>query len=485
MSQRALLSSRVPSDTERGILAYMTGPKRMDGYVRVSRRMGRAGPAYISPKIQKEAIERWAQYRDVEIIKWHEDEDHSGGTQNRPGIREAIRRIEAGDTEGIACWRLNRFARNVSAAIEDVKRIEAAGGYLAFVEEDIDPTGPFGSFLLTVLLAVSTLERDNISSGWQSAKTRAVERGVKVGRAPMGYEKNEDGVLVLSEEADLMREVFRLAGRGSLQPVLSLLKKNRPDRAWTMSTIRRLLASRTYLGEVSYGDLLNANAHEPLVTRSEWEAAQQPSEQRRKPDAFFPLSGIAVCAGCGFPMVGSRSNEVRVYRCKYQYSRPYGTRHDCEAPAVISAERLESYTRKVLKRVWMTDGWRVSDTPPEGADEAQAALEDAEAELFAFAEDRTMRKALGDAKYHELLGERTDAVEEAQKAFREQAKESARETRVLPSELLETTDPEELRELLTAAFSKIEVTKGRGKVSDRVKLLLYGSDVPVSAPEDA
>jgi hypothetical protein len=34
------------------------GPKVMDGYVRVSRRMGRKGPGYISPKVQREAIER-------------------------------------------------------------------------------------------------------------------------------------------------------------------------------------------------------------------------------------------------------------------------------------------------------------------------------------------------------------------------------------------------------------------------------------------
>jgi DNA invertase Pin-like site-specific DNA recombinase len=36
--------------------------------------------------------------------------DESGGTQDRPGLREAIRWIENGETEGIACWQLNRFA---------------------------------------------------------------------------------------------------------------------------------------------------------------------------------------------------------------------------------------------------------------------------------------------------------------------------------------------------------------------------------------
>jgi hypothetical protein len=46
----------------------------MDGYVRVSRRMGRGGPGYISPNVQREAIQRWADYRDVEIVAWHVDQ---------------------------------------------------------------------------------------------------------------------------------------------------------------------------------------------------------------------------------------------------------------------------------------------------------------------------------------------------------------------------------------------------------------------------
>jgi site-specific DNA recombinase len=92
-------------------------PKTMDGYVRVSRRMGREGPGYISKDVQREAIERWADYRGITIATWHVDEDESGGTQDRPGIVAALKRVEAGESDGIACWRLNRFARNVSEAL--------------------------------------------------------------------------------------------------------------------------------------------------------------------------------------------------------------------------------------------------------------------------------------------------------------------------------------------------------------------------------
>jgi hypothetical protein len=43
----------------------MSIPKRMDGYVRVSRVAGREGPGYISPSVQREQIEGWAKLREV------------------------------------------------------------------------------------------------------------------------------------------------------------------------------------------------------------------------------------------------------------------------------------------------------------------------------------------------------------------------------------------------------------------------------------
>jgi DNA invertase Pin-like site-specific DNA recombinase len=87
----------------------------MDGYIRVSRRMGREGPGYISPDVQREAIERWAAYRDVEVGEWHVDEDWSGGTQERPGLERAIDRAVTGETGGIVSWKIDRFSRYTRA----------------------------------------------------------------------------------------------------------------------------------------------------------------------------------------------------------------------------------------------------------------------------------------------------------------------------------------------------------------------------------
>jgi resolvase-like protein len=56
---------------------------RLNGYVRVSRVGGRQGEGYISPAVQREAIEPYAQELGGQIVAWHQDEDYSGGNVER------------------------------------------------------------------------------------------------------------------------------------------------------------------------------------------------------------------------------------------------------------------------------------------------------------------------------------------------------------------------------------------------------------------
>jgi len=468
----------------------------MDGYVRVSKRMGRAGPGYISPKVQREAIERWAEYRGIEIVKWHEDEDHSGGTQQRPGIREAVRRIEAGETEGVACWRLNRFARNVSEAIKDVERIEAADAHLALVQEDIDTTGAFGKMILTILLAVATLERDNIAEGWKTAKERAVKRGVRIAPPIIGYERGPGGVLEPHpEDGPLMKRVYRVVAAEGVPAGVEMLRTAHPERTWTTAVLRRILGSRTYLGEIVHGEFVNPTAHKALVNRGEWEAAQVPAKSKKRKSHEYPLSGVLLCANCKRPMVGSATSKyrvidgertkdgsVRVYRCKYDRQGHQGET-ECDAPAVVTAERAEDYVRFAWERMLAGIGVTIQAEPATDTAAAQEALDDAEAELYAFASDMTMRRALG-GKYHEMQEARIRAVEEAKHVLAEQTRDQLQREQITPREV--TENPAKLGEAAHRAFRSIEVLRGRNlPIGEKLILNPYGMEDRLSLrPED-
>jgi site-specific DNA recombinase len=475
-------------------------PKRMDGYVRVSRRLGREGPGYISPDIQREAIQRWAEYRGVEIAAWHFDEDESGGTQARPGLREAMARVEAGDTEGIACWRLNRFARNVAGAIDDVKRVQAANGVLAFVEEDVDPTGPFGEFVLTILLAVATLERENLVQGWKTAKSRAIERGVKIGPTPYGYRRRDDGVLAPDDHdddhpdgntAEVVRETFRRAAQEGFESALLYVVEHGDGHRWTTTTLRRLLRSRAYLGEAHYGDLTKVDAHEPLVSPSIWAAAQPKPEAPRLPRRTFPLSGLARCATCGSPLVGTRAGKgQRAYRCSAaaRDRRLLAPGMEaCAAPANATAVLLEDLVRLTLSERLRDRTYVGGDDPAGAIDEASEALSESKRDLDDLLDDVKLRRIIGADRFRQMAEAAVLDLEEKQTAYEDAARQAERRQLVPAVDLLESAELEELGELFRGALEAVVVEKGRVPLVKRVRIVPRGApdEVWTPASEDA
>jgi DNA invertase Pin-like site-specific DNA recombinase len=449
-------------------------PSRMDGYIRVSRVGGRAGDSFISPAVQREQIAGWAKLRGVAIDAWHEDLDQSGGKINRPGLTAMLDRLEAGDTEGVVVAKLDRLSRLGAAdALMLVKRITDAGGSIAAIDLGLDPTTPTGEMMLTMMLGMAHMERRRLSESWDEAKTRAMERGAKIGPTPYGYQRDEGALVLHPTEAPILAEAFRLAAADGIEAARAHMLRAAPQRASSNYTTRRLLASRAYIGESIYGGRVVRDAHPPLVDRATWEAAQHEPTMRQRPDAKFPLSGIAVCGTCGSRMIGHRSPDrkrpsgVRAYRCS--------ARAGCVGPASTRAAKLEDMVREAIREAWGRPGWSHGGTDVDTS-AAEAALQSAEHELEQFAADLTARELLGQARYHDALQARVSAVDAAQATYRREASKQAHGSRVLPVELLDTEDPAELRELFAAGLSAVVVERGRGPIVDRVQVITQGDD---------
>lgn len=451
----------------------------MDGYIRVSRVAGRSGESYISPSVQREAIERWASYKNIPIAAWHQDEDWSGGTHNRPGLERAIARCLGGESDGIVSMNIDRFSRTTELGLRDLRRLEEAGARLVFVREDIDTGTVYGRMIYTILLAVAEAFLANIKASWQIAKERAVARGAYISRTPWGYARNPDGTLTPHpERARHVQQAFRLAASDSLQAAQRYLAANAPERNWNSTKVRRLLSQRSYLGETRNGDMVQTGTHEPLVSRAIWEAAQS-TPAHREPRADYPLSGRIHCAECGAPMVGGRAGAGQfTYRC----SGSYGPGRTCQKGPVITARIIEEYLREVIRGPLGGLHATISEPDADRLVLLERALADAESELDAFASDLTMRKALGD-RYHAHLQERVRAVDRARSSYRAAARDmQASQVFALADA---ETDPQLFPLLLGRIFDSIHVRRGRGKVGDRVVLVPADGDRPagIAAPK--
>ena len=120
------------------------------------------------------------------------------------------------------------------------------------------------------------------TENWSTAVSEAVGRGVHISaRTPFGYRRDE-GSRLLAEEpaASAVRELFRRRATGASWAELARFLDEQGTRPptgnphWSKQGVTGVVANPVYLGQARSGKVVNDDAHEPLVTRAEFDAAQ-------------------------------------------------------------------------------------------------------------------------------------------------------------------------------------------------------------------
>jgi site-specific DNA recombinase len=357
------------------------------GYSRVSRVAGREH--LISPELQQARIRSFAEVRGWAVEMLPPELDVSGGKVSRPILDAAIVRIAAGEVEGIIVAQIDRLSRmRMASALEVIERIEQAGGQVVAVAENVDPTTPEGRMARNMFLSLAAMQRERHADTLADAKRRAVRLGIwPMSRVPFGYRKGPDRKLV-PDNPEVVVEMFRRrAAGGSWREVAAVAGVG-------VSGASKIVHNRVYLGEIRVGEWVNPTAHEPMVDRQLWEAAQM---KYPAPvyvgDNEWLLKGLVRCGCCQRSMPASEGR----YRCLGRGGcqvRPRVSWRGCDAFAV---DALMEYAGSVAGQA------KQAEAPGLGL-----AVEVAEAELVAF---QQAVSAAGDVDmFADGLRQRAEAV---------------------------------------------------------------------------
>jgi DNA invertase Pin-like site-specific DNA recombinase len=474
------------------------GSRTADGYIRVSRRGGREGESFISPEVQRQKIAKWAELHDVEIVQWWEEIDESGAKLERPMFQEALERCERGETGGIVVARLDRFARSAIDALESIKRLNGAGARLVSVEDNFDGSTPMGRFAIGILSLLAELELERIRENWEAAKREAIRRGVHIASTtPTGYKRNESGRLVPDEPAaSIIAEAFRKRALGtSWTGLAELLEASKVfpasgNKHWSKSAVRKLIQNPVYLGQARSGEIVNDHAHEPIVTRAEFDAAQSSRTLLTPRDGSLAaqalLGGLIRCAGCGHTLkiaghlTPSTRGRYPFYYCTGRYASG-----PCPARASIRAEAADHYVEQEILAALQTEGGLVAEARAanEQLDQASRAVTDAEHELDLFVLDPKLLSLLGEQKFREGVEVRQRALDNAHTDLAHARSQATLITDLPAGDLVETwptLTTEEKRRLLHGLLDRVVLARspGRGKnatpVQDRTQIVLRG-----------
>jgi DNA invertase Pin-like site-specific DNA recombinase len=454
-----------------------------DIYIRVSRTNGRDGDSYQSPTEQERACRELAARRGWEVARVVVEEDVSGGKRVRDrALEELVRRVEDGPSSGILAFNVKRFARSVAEGAAAINRIKAADG--EFCDSYGNSTRE-NSLAINIYLAIGEDELEKLTEQWSRSSSNARALGKFVGPVPFGYVRHDGRLFEHETEAPIVREVFRRVARGTLADGVDYLAAAAPTRTrrrkgrvesyavvWNTDNVRKLVRSRTYLGEHGRGGDAGYRRHEPLTTEALFQAASTkltPTERRRNGD--YLLSGLVFCAQCGEPLTGQfqsfkhRPETYRRYRCSAK---------SCGGGSSVNADKLDVYVRAELRELF-ADETRRGALLPEGVDDARLEWERAK--------ERKRRFALAvdplDDDFADGAAMHAERVREAGAEYRRLVGLAQTTVDVPKAERLDD-DGELVRALRMAAAGGLTLAlrRGRGALDDRVVWRRGGEVVP-------
>ncbi|MEM6635992.1 MAG: recombinase family protein [Pseudomonadota bacterium] len=225
----------------------------------------------------------------------YDDGGVSGGTMDRPALRQLLEEVARGGIEIIVVYKIDRLTRSLPDFARMVEIFDRHGVSFVSVTQAFNTTSSMGRLTLNVLLSFAQFEREVTGERIRDKIAASKARGMWMGgRVPLGYDPPTDGSRRLSvnaEEAAQVRRIFaaylELGSVHKLERWLArrgIHSKARADKDGRVAAggqrLRRgalahLLRNPVYIGLIRHGETRHEGLHAAIVGRDLFEAVQQ------------------------------------------------------------------------------------------------------------------------------------------------------------------------------------------------------------------
>lgn len=345
---------------------------------------------------QEDSFERQVEHF-TKVINNRSDWEF-GGVYADPGItgtradkREQFQKMlidcRAGKINRILVKSISRFARNTVDTLMYIRELKELGISVYFETQNIDTLTPGGEILITILAAIAEQESRTMSTNIKWAYQKRFREGeVLINfKNTLGYTKVGNEYVVVDEEAEIVRRIFReyIGGATYKQIANGLMadgiNTGMGNEIWSDSSVQGILMNEKYTGNAILGksfksDVLSKtrqvnkgqapmyyvqNSHPAIISQEIFDMASAERENRRtirsstktgegRYTSKYALSGLLICGNCGskFRRYGRKlanGEKVATWVCINHQNN----NHDCTMQPLKEVDIIKAYKQAV------------------------------------------------------------------------------------------------------------------------------------------
>lgn len=220
--------------------------------------------------IQRDQIRAYCKEQNLALLRIYEDPGLSGSDiQNRPGLLQLLEDARAGHFKRVIIAKLDRIARDTFLTLWVEKELKKVGVQLLSVAEPYRWEDPAQRIFLQLISAFAEFEKSRIVDRLRAGRMKRAEAGeFPGGKVPLGYNLRNKKLVINEREAETVRRILRLRmGRHSFRAIAHKLNadgaRSKNGKQFYGSTIRHILRSPVYRGQLRYGETRPA-IHPPI-----------------------------------------------------------------------------------------------------------------------------------------------------------------------------------------------------------------------------
>lgn len=240
---------------------------------------------------QREACESYIKSQQHEgwilVEKDYNDGGFSGGTLERPAVKELFKDIEAGEVDIVVVYKVDRLTRSLMDFSKIVELFDKQNASFVSITQHFNTTTSMGRLTLNILLSFAQFEREVTGERIRDKVAASKKKGMWMGgRVPIGYLRVDKKLEIDPIQSCTIKTIFeKYIEFKSVEKLKEYLEntniKSKSGLSFSKGNLYKILSNNIYISLITHKNNTYNGEHKPIIAFETFEKVQKQLQENR------------------------------------------------------------------------------------------------------------------------------------------------------------------------------------------------------------